>query len=81
MKIINLNESQYKRIFEDSSDSIFLDGNDTTKRYGSEVSTQSIVTDKDGDEIVSKPITTDKFARQQTPQQWGFIAGRKTANY
>lgn len=80
MKIINLNESQFIRLFEDNDDSIFLDGNDTTSRFSSEVSNQAIVTNQDGDEKMSKPIKTDKFSRQQTPQQWGSVGGRKSAN-
>ena len=28
MKIVNLNESQFNRIFEGNGDSIFLDGNE-----------------------------------------------------
>ena len=80
MKIINLKESQFKRIFEDNGDSIFLDGSDTTKKLGSEVSTQAIVTDTDGDEEMSKPVTTDKFADMQSPQQWGSVGGRKSSN-
>ena len=74
MKIINLNASQFSRLFESGGDSIFLDGNDTTSRFGSEV------TNQDGEEKMSKPINTDKFSRQQTPQQWGSVGGRKSSN-
>lgn len=80
MKIINLYESQLRRLIEGNGDSKFLDGNDTTKRFSSEVSNQSIVTNQDGDEKMSKPITTNKFSDQQTPQQWGSVGGRKSAN-
>ena len=80
MKIINLNESQYNRLFEEAGDSIFLDGHDTVQKFGSEVSNQSIVTDRDGEEKMSKPIDTDKFADQQTPQQWGSVGSRKSSN-
>lgn len=71
MKIINLNESQFTRLFEGDGDSIFLDGNDTTSRFGSEVSNQAVITRQDGDEEMSKPIDTNKFSKQQTTQQWG----------
>lgn len=71
MKIINLNESQFSRLFEDSGDSIFLDGNDTTKRFSSEVSNQAVITNQNGDEKMSKPVDTNKFSSQQTTQQWG----------
>lgn len=80
MKIINLNESQFRKLFEDGGDSIFLDGNDTTARFGAEVTNQAIITGQDGDEKTSKPINTDKFARQQSPQQWGSVGGRKSSN-
>jgi len=80
MKIINLNESQFSRLFESGGDSIFLDGNDTTSRFGSEVTNQAVVTNQDGEEKMSKPINTDKFSRQQTPQQWGSVGGRKSSN-
>ena len=80
MKIINLTESQFKRLFEDGGDSKFLDGNDTTKKFGSEVSTQTVITDPEGDEKMSKPVNTDKFADMQSPQQWGSVGGRKSSN-
>jgi hypothetical protein len=81
MRIINLNESQFSRLFNESDgDSIFLDGNDTTSRFGSEVPIQAIVTNQNGEEKTSNPINTDKFSKQQTPQQWGSVGGRKSAN-
>ena len=46
MKIINLNESQYRRIFEDVTDSNF--GSDKDKRFGAEVTNQALITTKDG---------------------------------
>jgi len=80
MKIITLSESQYHKLFEDNGDSMVLDGNDTTKRFSSEVGTQAIVTNLDGDEEMSNPVTTDKYADQQSPQQWGSVGGRKSSN-
>jgi len=80
MKFIKLNESQYKRLFENEGDSIFIDGNDTTKNYSSEVSNQTKITDIDGEEKMSNPVNTDKFADQQSPQQWGSVWGRKSSN-
>lgn len=80
MKTITINESQYKRLFESDGDSQFLNGNDTTARYGSEVATQAMITNADGDDEMSKPVTTNKFADMQSPQQWGSIGGRKSAN-
>ena len=78
MKIINLNESQYNRIFENVTDSNF--GSDVSKRFGSEVTNQALVTTKDGDEEYSRPLNTDDFADKQTPLQWGSVGGRKSSN-
>ncbi len=58
MKIFRINESQLRKLFETESscgDSEILDGEDTTKRFGSENSTQAIITDLDGEEEFSKP--------------------------
>ena len=71
MKIINLNESQFSRLFEDGGDSIFLDGNDSTKKFSSEVSNQAVVTTQDGDEEMSKKVDTNMFSGEQTTQQCG----------
>ena len=78
MKIINLNEGQYRRIFEDVTDSNF--GSDKDKRFGAEVTNQALITTKDGSEEYSRPIDTDDFADKQTPQQWGSVGGRKSSN-
>lgn len=80
MKIVNLNESQFSRIFEGNGDSIFLDGNDSTRNFSSEVSNQAVMTDADGEEKMSNPVSTDKFAKQQSPQQWGAVGGRNSSN-
>ena len=80
MKIINLNESQYNRLFEANGDSEILNGQDSTKRFGSEVTNQALVTTKDGDDEYSRPLDTDDFADKQTPQQWGSVGGRKSSN-
>ena len=80
MKLINLNESQYNRLFEGSGDSQFLDGSDSTKRFGAEVTNQALVTNKEGDDEYSRPLTSDDFADKQTPQQWGSVGGRKSSN-
>lgn len=80
MKVIKLCESQLRRLFEDGGDSVFLDGSDTTKEFSSEVGTQAIITGRDGEEEMSNPVNTDKFADQQSPQQWGSVGGRKSSN-
>ena len=49
-------------------------------KFSSEVSNQAVVTDTDGDEEMSNPIDTDKFARQQSPQQWGAVGRRNSTN-
>lgn len=79
-KIIKITEAQFHRLFEETGDSEFLDGNDTTHKFGSEVSNQAIINGKDGEEKYSNPVDTDKFAKQQTPQQWGTVGGRNSSN-
>jgi hypothetical protein len=76
MRKVYITESQFSRLFE-GGDSIFLDGNDSTKRFDSEVSAQAMVTDKDGDEKMSRPVTSNDFADTQSVQQWGAI-GQKS---
>lgn len=56
MKIFRINESQFRKLFESSSDSDILDGEDTTKKFGSENTTQAIITTPDGEEEYSKPV-------------------------
>lgn len=80
MKHIILREEQYRRIFENDGDSTFLDGNDNISNLGSEVSTQAIVSDENGEREMSRPQTTDNFARAQSPQQWGSVGGRRSSN-
>ena len=55
MKLLRINESQLRRLFE-SDDSYILDGEDTTKKFGSENTTQAIITDLDGEEEYSNPV-------------------------
>ena len=81
MKRIKLNERQYNKLFEEVGDSKFLDGNDSLKNFSSEVGTQAIISDPNDNKKMSKPISTDKFASQQTPQQWGWgNKGGKSTN-
>jgi hypothetical protein len=79
MKIINLNESQFKKLFEgieNYGDNNMADFHDLGQTY-----TQSKITDPNGGEDEdSEPMTGDKFAHQQTPQQWGTVGGRNASN-
>jgi hypothetical protein len=79
MKIINLNESQFKKIFEgieNYGDNNMADFHDLGQTY-----TQAKITDPNGgDDEDSEPMTGDKFAHQQTPQQWGTVGGRNASN-
>lgn len=80
MKIINLKESQFGRLFEGVTDGEF--GVDSMPEYQdqSKITTQSKITKQDGSTIDSNPIDTDDFAKKQSPQQWGSVAGRKSSN-
>lgn len=79
MKIINLNESQFGRLFENGIEN-FGQSNIPEFQTQDEVVTTSKITDKDGDTKNSVSPTTDKFAKQRTPQQWGSVGGRKSSN-
>jgi hypothetical protein len=80
MKIINLNESQYSRLFESVTDQDF--GTSTIPEYDGldKVELQPTITDKDGSPKKANPMDTEKFADAQSPQQWGAVGGRKSSN-
>ena len=79
MKIINLNESQFKKIFEGIEN--FGDNSMADRQDLGQVYTQGKITDPNGgDDDDSEPMTGDKFAHQQTPQQWGTVGGRNESN-
>ena len=80
MKIINLNESQYSRIFESVTDQDF--GKSTIPDYDGldKVELQPTITDKNGSPKKANPMNTDKFADTQSPQQWCAVGGIKSAN-
>lgn len=80
MKTIKLNEAQASRLFEDDGDSIFLDGNDSTRQFGSEVSNQQLVDTENGEQEYSNPIDSEKYAKMQSPQQWGAVGRRNSTN-
>lgn len=80
MKIINLNESQFGRIFEGVTDGDFGESSVPEYQDLSKVTTQAKIINQDGDKIDSKPITADEFADQQVAQQWGSLGGRKSSN-
>lgn len=79
MKIINLNESQFNRIMEDLEnfgENPIADFHDLGQTY-----IQSKIADPDGgDDDDSVAPTTNKFARMNTPQQWGTVGGRNASN-
>ena len=79
MKIINLNESQFTRLFDEGIDNY---GISNTPEYQNqdEVTLTAKKINQDVDIEDSKPMTTDKVSRQQTPQQWGSVGGRKSSN-
>ena len=80
MKVINLNESQYNRLFESVTDQDF--GTSTIPEYDGldKVELQPTITDKNGSPKKANPIDSDNFADMRTPQQWGSVGGRKSSN-
>ncbi len=59
MKIFRINESQFRSLFQESDE--ILDGDDTTKKFGSENTIQANITTQDGDKEPSDPVTADKI--------------------
>lgn len=80
MRIINLNESQFSRLFEGVTDGNFGSSSMPEFQDQSKVGLQPKMMKQDGSLTDAKPITTDKFASQQTTQQWSGLNGRKTSN-
>jgi len=81
MKIINLNESQYSRLFESVTDQDF--GTSTIPEYDGldKVVIQPTITDKDGSPKKANPMDLDTFAREKYPQEgWGAIGDKKATN-
>jgi hypothetical protein len=68
MKIINLNESQFGRLFEGLENF----GEDSVPEYNKpgENKTTSKIT-KNGDIIDSDQLAATKLPKEATPQQWG----------
>jgi hypothetical protein len=79
MKIINLNESQFKKLFEgieNFGDNGMADHHDLGQVY-----TQTKIADPNGgDDEDSNPVNTDKITHQRTTQQWGAVGGRNSSN-
>ena len=65
MKRINLNESQFNKLFESVTDADF--GTSTVPEYDGldKVELQPTITAKDGSSKKAKPIDSNKFADQQ----------------
>jgi hypothetical protein len=84
MKIINLNESQYQRLFELSAGVSGLgDENPTSVPEDlprNQIFTTQPIHTKDGEQVPGNEPDTQDFADTQTPQQWGSVAGRKSSN-
>ena len=68
MRIINLNESQFKRLFERSGE--IIEGNDTTAYIGNKETAigGETVTDMNGDEEMSGSLKDNEFGDMIYPQ-------------
>lgn len=75
MKIIQLNEEQFKRLFESSSVPNF-NGGDIEEYPSSEISITEPVPNDDGELEYGEMPDTDDFSHEQSPQQWGARHGR-----
>lgn len=80
MKIIKLQESQLQRLIESQGDSIApsFNGGDMKEYPGSQVSTSTHITNSNGEKEYGEQPTTDKFANQQTTQNY-YANGLKNA--
>ena len=78
MKNIKINESQFRRLFEDREE--IIDGDDSVKRFASENGIQAIVTDKDGEEDYSEPFDTKPVARAVPDNNFMRVGGWRTPN-
>ena len=79
MKVINLNESQFNKIFEGVTDADFGESSIPENDGLDKVTIQPTITDKNGGPKKAKPIDSNKFADQQCPQGWGFIGGKNAS--
>lgn len=77
MKIINLEESQFRRLVEGIEN--YGESNVPENQDQEETVIQSKMYNY-GDVEDSDPIDTDKFSHIQTPQQWGTVGGRNASN-
>lgn len=77
MKRVQISESQYSRLFEDSGSIPMLDDGDIREYPGSEISTTAVVTSSDGEPEYGKQPVGDELGQTLTPQQWGARGGRR----
>lgn len=79
MKVINLNESQFNKLFEGVTDADF--GESSVPEYDGKdkVELQPTITNKDGSPKKANPIDSNKFADKMCPQGWGFIGGKNAS--
>lgn len=89
MRTIILTESQVNRLFEASGDSEIFNGSNGIASPGNNAISSvnaTIITDRDGEEELqgntpyAEPVTGNKFAKQQSPQQWAVVGARNTQN-
>lgn len=83
MKIINLNESQYSRLFEDGGGNEVINFDNPIPQYNSqeEVAITSPISDpadpsSSKSKVNSIPPTAKKFAGMQSPQHFGAYYGK-----
>ena len=82
MKKVSIQEGQLKNLMKRLMESSITDGNfgkSSVERIGNgEVTTSPVITDKNGDDEFSDPMTSYDMADTMTPQQWGVIRGRRS---
>lgn len=82
MKKVSIQEEQLRRLMKNLTESSVGDGDfgkSNVKGIGNaEVTTSPIITNKNGDEDYSDPMTSDDMADTMSPQQWGTVRGRQS---
>lgn len=80
MKKVSIQEGQLRNLMKRLMESSVSDGTFGKSNVGKigneEVTTSPTVTDKNGDDEYSDPMTSDDMADTMTPQQWGVVRGR-----
>ncbi len=80
MKIITLNESQFKRLFENNGIENYGNNGTPDNRSQEEVGINAKIDGSDGNTEDSRMANSDEIQRFQTQQAFGTLRGRQTSS-